>query len=156
MANTRAQHLGVHVSYTSHTALDYRSRRRLPQGLRARGARRDALSRALHRRRNAEERRTKVRPAGPARRTVRSAAFLLLKAATVSGTGLSASIFTIGEGRLVLRTSGDAELELWAAQRHVEPFEELLEKPIRLALQQPAKAETAPRRRISASRTVSS
>jgi len=55
-----------------------------------------------------------------------------------------------------LRTSGDAELELWAAQRHVEPFEELMQKPIRLALQQPAKAETAPRRRPSGSRTVSS
>jgi len=30
-----------------------------------------------------------------------------------------------------LRTSGDAELELWAAHRHVTPLEELLEKPIR-------------------------
>ena len=46
--------------------------------------------------------------------------------------------------------------KLWAAQRHVEPFEELMEKPIRLALQQPGKAETAPRRRTSGSRTVSS
>ena len=31
--------------------------------------------------------------------------------------------------------AGDAELEVWAAQRHVEPFEELMEKPVRLALQ---------------------
>jgi exopolyphosphatase/guanosine-5'-triphosphate,3'-diphosphate pyrophosphatase len=30
-----------------------------------------------------------------------------------------------------LRTSGDAELELWAAHRHVAPLEELLGKPIR-------------------------
>jgi exopolyphosphatase/guanosine-5'-triphosphate,3'-diphosphate pyrophosphatase len=32
---------------------------------------------------------------------------------------------------LQLRTSGDAELELWSAGRHVEPFEEMLEHPIR-------------------------
>ena len=30
-----------------------------------------------------------------------------------------------------LRASGDAELELWAAHRHVAPLEEMLEKPIR-------------------------
>jgi exopolyphosphatase / guanosine-5'-triphosphate,3'-diphosphate pyrophosphatase len=30
-----------------------------------------------------------------------------------------------------LRAAGDAELELWAAHRHVAPFEELLGKPIR-------------------------
>jgi exopolyphosphatase / guanosine-5'-triphosphate,3'-diphosphate pyrophosphatase len=30
-----------------------------------------------------------------------------------------------------LRTSGDAELELWAAHRHVAPLEALLDKPIR-------------------------
>jgi exopolyphosphatase/guanosine-5'-triphosphate,3'-diphosphate pyrophosphatase len=30
-----------------------------------------------------------------------------------------------------LRTSGDAELELWAAHRHVIPFEGMLGKPVR-------------------------
>ena len=39
-----------------------------------------------------------------------------------------------GEEYLVkLRTSGDAELELWAAQRQIEPLERALGKPIRLS-----------------------
>jgi exopolyphosphatase/guanosine-5'-triphosphate,3'-diphosphate pyrophosphatase len=33
---------------------------------------------------------------------------------------------------LQLRTSGDAELEVWAATRHAAPFESLLKKPIRI------------------------
>jgi exopolyphosphatase/guanosine-5'-triphosphate,3'-diphosphate pyrophosphatase len=33
---------------------------------------------------------------------------------------------------LQLRTTGDAELELWAATRHVEPFERVLGKPLRI------------------------
>jgi exopolyphosphatase/guanosine-5'-triphosphate,3'-diphosphate pyrophosphatase len=38
-----------------------------------------------------------------------------------------------------LRTSGDAELEVWAAQRHVEPLERMLGKPIRFELSGRAK-----------------
>lgn len=34
---------------------------------------------------------------------------------------------------LQLRASGDAELEIWAASRHVSPFEKLVRKPVRLA-----------------------
>jgi exopolyphosphatase/guanosine-5'-triphosphate,3'-diphosphate pyrophosphatase len=33
---------------------------------------------------------------------------------------------------LQLRTSGDAELEIWATNRHLRPFEKLVQKPIRL------------------------
>ena len=33
-----------------------------------------------------------------------------------------------------LRTSGDAELEVWSAHRHVEPLEQILGKPIRFEL----------------------
>ena len=42
--------------------------------------------------------------------------------------------FTNGNGGAVIRatTSGDAELELWAANRHIEPFAELLGKPVRV------------------------
>ncbi len=36
------------------------------------------------------------------------------------------------DGLLQIRTSGDAELELWAAQRHMAPFERLLGKPLRV------------------------
>ncbi len=38
-----------------------------------------------------------------------------------------------GEYLVKLRTSGDAELELWAAQRQIEPLERALGKPIRLS-----------------------
>ena len=33
---------------------------------------------------------------------------------------------------LTLHTTGDAELELWAASRHAEPFEQLVGKPVRV------------------------
>jgi exopolyphosphatase / guanosine-5'-triphosphate,3'-diphosphate pyrophosphatase len=36
-----------------------------------------------------------------------------------------------------LRSGGDAELELWAAHRHVEPLEQMLGKPIRFQLGSP-------------------
>ena len=39
---------------------------------------------------------------------------------------------------LLVHTSDDAELEVWAAERHLEPFEQTLEKPLRL------EAATAP------------
>jgi len=35
---------------------------------------------------------------------------------------------------LQLRASGDAELEVWTASRHVGPFEKLVQKPVRLAI----------------------
>jgi exopolyphosphatase/guanosine-5'-triphosphate,3'-diphosphate pyrophosphatase len=42
---------------------------------------------------------------------------------------------------LKLRTGGDAELELWAAQRQIEPFEALLGKPVRLSADRTSYAE---------------
>ena len=36
------------------------------------------------------------------------------------------------DGLLQIRTGGEAELELWAAGRHAEPFERLLGKPLRI------------------------
>jgi exopolyphosphatase/guanosine-5'-triphosphate,3'-diphosphate pyrophosphatase len=42
---------------------------------------------------------------------------------------------------LQLRTSGDAELELWAAARHAAPFERLTGKPLRLEVSGHAYAE---------------
>jgi exopolyphosphatase/guanosine-5'-triphosphate,3'-diphosphate pyrophosphatase len=47
-----------------------------------------------------------------------------------------------GEEYLVkLRTSGDAELELWAAQRQIQPLERALGKPIRLSAGKTSYAE---------------
>ena len=38
-----------------------------------------------------------------------------------------------GEDVLVqLRTSGDAELEIWATSRHLKPFEQIMRKPVTL------------------------
>ena len=37
---------------------------------------------------------------------------------------------------LQLRTTGDAELELWAAARHAAPFERLIGKPLRIEVEQ--------------------
>ncbi len=36
------------------------------------------------------------------------------------------------DGLLQVRTTGDAELELWAATRHAAPFERLIDKPLRI------------------------
>jgi exopolyphosphatase/guanosine-5'-triphosphate,3'-diphosphate pyrophosphatase len=53
-------------------------------------------------------------------------------------------------GHLVLqaRTTADAELEVWAAQRHLAPFERLLRKPLRVAA---AQADRKPARRVQPS-----
>lgn len=51
---------------------------------------------------------------------------------------------------LELQTSGDAELELWAASRHVAPFEAVIGKPLRIEAVQRAPAEPPPVSRPSA------
>jgi exopolyphosphatase/guanosine-5'-triphosphate,3'-diphosphate pyrophosphatase len=45
------------------------------------------------------------------------------------------------EALLTLRTTGDAELELWAASRHAGPFEQVLGKPLRIDTAQDSYAE---------------
>ena len=46
----------------------------------------------------------------------------------------------LGDNLLMqLKTSGDAELEMWAANRHVGPFEKLVGKPVRLSAMPPAR-----------------
>ena len=45
------------------------------------------------------------------------------------------------DGLLQIRTGGDAELELWAAGRHAEPFERLLGKPLRIEVSGNSHAE---------------
>ena len=50
-------------------------------------------------------------------------------------------LFDRGEDYLLqLRTSGDAELELWAAGRHVGPFERMVGKPVRFEVAAPRRA----------------
>jgi exopolyphosphatase / guanosine-5'-triphosphate,3'-diphosphate pyrophosphatase len=45
------------------------------------------------------------------------------------------------DGLLQIRTGGDAELELWAAGRHAQPFERLLGKPLRFEVSGPPHVE---------------
>jgi exopolyphosphatase/guanosine-5'-triphosphate,3'-diphosphate pyrophosphatase len=45
---------------------------------------------------------------------------------------------------LQLRTSGDAELELWACKRHLGPFERVVGKPIRLEVSRQTHVEQSP------------
>jgi len=55
-----------------------------------------------------------------------------------------------------LRTNGDAELELWAAGRHVEPLEDTLGKPVRFEVAPaPARAKRTPVRASAPARTAS-
>jgi len=51
---------------------------------------------------------------------------------------------------LQLRTSGDAELEVWAATRHASPLEALLKKPIRIEVSRDTSLPT-PRLQVEAS-----
>jgi len=72
----------------------------------------------------------------------------------------SVSLANRGDDYLMqLRTNGDAELELWAAGRHVEPFEDMLGKPVRFEVAPaPTRAKRAPARaeKTPAARTASS
>src|SRR3954454_17197857 len=82
------------------------------------------------------------------RRTVRTLAAILRLAESLdrshaqSITGLE--IHDRGDDDLLqLRTSGDSELELWAAARHAAPFERMTGKPLRLEVgHTPAEAAT--------------
>jgi exopolyphosphatase/guanosine-5'-triphosphate,3'-diphosphate pyrophosphatase len=74
---------------------------------------------------------------GKNRRTVRALAAILRFAETLdrshAQTVTGVELHDRGEDYLVkLRTTGDAELELWAAQRQGAPLERVLGKPIRL------------------------
>lgn len=73
---------------------------------------------------------------GSDRRTVRVLAAMLRLAEGLDRSHAQAlagiDLYPRGDDYLArLRASGDAELELWAAHRHVAPLEQLLDKPIR-------------------------
>ena len=73
---------------------------------------------------------------GPLRRTVRALAAMLRLAEGLDRSHAQAltgvDLYPRGDDYLAqLRASGDAELELWAAHRHVGPLEQVLGTPIR-------------------------
>lgn len=86
---------------------------------------------------------------GPLRTTVRT-----LSAFTTLAEGLDRSHAQVVQGLDVidrgadvvvrLRCTADAELEQWAAHRHIQPFEKLLGKPARIELAQHTFPEVAP------------
>jgi exopolyphosphatase / guanosine-5'-triphosphate,3'-diphosphate pyrophosphatase len=76
---------------------------------------------------------------GPLRRTVRTLAAILRLAEGLDRSHSQplsgVELMDRGDDVLVqLRTGGDAELELWAATRHVIPFEQMLGKPVRFEI----------------------
>jgi exopolyphosphatase/guanosine-5'-triphosphate,3'-diphosphate pyrophosphatase len=85
------------------------------------------------------------------RRTVRMLASILRVAESLDrshGQVITAlDVTDRGEDLLVnISTSGDAELEVWAAGKHLRPFEQLVRKPVRLeVLTRPAVSAAAPR-----------
>jgi exopolyphosphatase/guanosine-5'-triphosphate,3'-diphosphate pyrophosphatase len=73
---------------------------------------------------------------GPMRRTVRTLAAMVRLAEGLDRSHSQAlagiDLYPRGDDYLArLRAAGDAELELWAAHRHVSPLEGVLDKPIR-------------------------
>ena len=80
------------------------------------------------------------------RRTVRTLAAILRLAETLdrshSQSLSGVALHDRGEDALLqVRTSGDAELELWAASRQAAPFERLIGKPLRIEVSGTAHAE---------------
>ena len=74
----------------------------------------------------------------PMRRAVRGLASILRVAESLdrSHAQVVSALELLDRGDdllLQLRTTGDAELEVWATSRHVGPFEKLVGKPVRLA-----------------------
>jgi exopolyphosphatase/guanosine-5'-triphosphate,3'-diphosphate pyrophosphatase len=76
---------------------------------------------------------------GPLRRTVRFLASALRVAESLDRSHAQVisglEVHDRGEAILLrIQTRGDAELEVWAADRHLRPFERFVRKPIRLEL----------------------
>ena len=89
----------------------------------------------------------------PLRRTVRTLSSILRVAEsldrshtqTISGLDFRDR----GDDALLLvHTTGDAELEVWATNRHLQPFERLLGKPVRLEAAAHAPIERRPEHKV--------
>jgi exopolyphosphatase/guanosine-5'-triphosphate,3'-diphosphate pyrophosphatase len=155
--------LGVHISYPRHHRHSYYLIKNGDlRGFEPAEIEVMALVARYHRRgtpKKTHEEYARLRP--PLRRTVRILASILRLAESLdrSHAQVVSALDLQDHGeelRLELRTSGDAELELWAAQRHVQPFEELMNRPVRLALQPAGQIQTPSKREASRRRVVSS
>jgi exopolyphosphatase/guanosine-5'-triphosphate,3'-diphosphate pyrophosphatase len=75
----------------------------------------------------------------PLRRTVKMLASILRVAESLDRSHAQPisgiEVHDRGEDIVIsLHSSGDAELELWATTRHLEPFEQMVGKPVRLEM----------------------
>lgn len=136
--------LGVHISYPRHHRHSYY----LIKNGDLRGFEPDeieviALVARYHRRGTPKKTHEEyARLPAPLRRTVRTLSSILRVAESLdrSHAQVISALELQDRGDdvlLQLRTSGDAELEMWAASRHVGPFEKLVQKPVRLEATRP-------------------
>jgi exopolyphosphatase / guanosine-5'-triphosphate,3'-diphosphate pyrophosphatase len=131
--------IGVHISYERHHKhSEYLIRNGDLRGFEPEEIETIALVARYHRRVTPKKKHQALRAfSGRRRRMIRTLAAILRlaesldrsHAQTISGVELHDR----GEDALLqLRTKTDAELELWAANRHAVPFEHLLQKPLRV------------------------
>ena len=146
--------LGAHISYTGHHKHSYY----LIKNGDLRGFHPDeievmALVARYHRRgvprRSHDEYAQLV---SPLRRTVRTLASILRVAESLDRSHAQSisGVEVHDRGKdilLTLHSSGDAELEVWAASRHLEPFEQLVGKPVRIDVAAAGAAAPASRKR---------
>jgi exopolyphosphatase / guanosine-5'-triphosphate,3'-diphosphate pyrophosphatase len=150
--------IGVHISYEGHHKhSEYLIRNGDLRGFEPDEIETIALVARYHRRATPRKKHRALRGfSGRRRRTIRTLAAILRlaesldrsHAQTISGVELHDR----GEDALLqLRTKTDAELELWAANRHAVPFEQLIKKPLRVEVsrttayvEQPDKAARVP------------
>ena len=132
--------LGVaHQLRAPPSALVLPDQERRPARLRTRGDRSDCAGGAVPPARDAEEDTRGVRASvAILRRTVRTLASILRVAESLDRSHAQVisrlEVQDRGDEALLLqlRTSGDAELEIWAASRHMAPFEKLVDRPVHL------------------------
>jgi exopolyphosphatase/guanosine-5'-triphosphate,3'-diphosphate pyrophosphatase len=140
--------IGVHISYESH----HRHSQYLIRNGDLRGFEPDeietiALVARYHRRATPKRQHEGFGDLPRARRRVVRTLAAILRLAESLDRSHAQSITRIdlhdrGEDALLeLRTSGDAELELWAATRHASPFEDLIGKPVRIAVSKDSHVE---------------
>ena len=140
--------IGTHISYPRHHKHSYYLIKNGDlRGFEPQEAEIIALVARYHRKGEPRKAAAGLRRLGPKkRRTVRTLAAILRFAETLDRSHAqvvsAVELHDRGDEYLVkLRTSGEAELELWAAQRQIEPLERVLGKPIRLSAGRTSYAE---------------
>jgi exopolyphosphatase/guanosine-5'-triphosphate,3'-diphosphate pyrophosphatase len=140
--------VGVHISYERHHKHShYLIKNGDLRGFEPREVDIIALVARYHRRAEPKRRHEEFVPLSKKLRRVVKRLAAILRLAEALDRSHSQAISTIEfhdrdeDALLQVRTAGDAELELWAAQRHRAPFEALIGKPLRIEAGRTAYAE---------------